>query len=308
MVWNAFDTGSGLPTDIAGKRVYPLGAMDSSATILTTSTFPHQVDVAYNWSTDEWFIAFVRSYSTVPPATSNDIYGQRISYDALGNLVPGGLIPISTELNHQDAPAATVDGQGNYMIVYQHEYGATDHDIYAQRLAANGNAMGGKLIIANYTYDERNPAVAASFDPTPEYLTAWQRTMAEGEFLYGRRWGDSVQTLYFDVAGASFWENANPAVEANRSEYLIAYEGDSTGNPTVIRHIYGRKWPQYDVLLPLMVRAACKQAKLVATRAGWAFMVWRSSSSGPSKHSLERENPRASSAWSKAALAESTLS
>jgi hypothetical protein len=254
VVWNAFDTGSGLPTDIAGKKVFVGGAMDASATILTTSTMPHQVDLAYNWSKDEWFIAFVRSYSTVPPATSNDVYGQRISYGGGGALVPGSLIPIATELNHQDAPAVAVDGQGNYIIAFQHEYSAADHDIYGQKLDANGNKLGGNIIISNSPQDERNPAVTASFSASAEYVAVWQRTLTGGEVIAARRWGDTGQTLHFDVAGATFWDTVSPAVTANPPGYLVVYEGNAPGDPTVIRHIYGRQlWPN-EVLLPLIVR------------------------------------------------------
>jgi hypothetical protein len=61
--------------------------MDPAAPILSTITAPHQVDLAYNWSEDEWFIAFVRALSQTPPGTSNDIHGQKLDQD--GNKAGG---------------------------------------------------------------------------------------------------------------------------------------------------------------------------------------------------------------------------
>ena len=54
--------------------------------------------------------------------------------------------------------------------------------------------------------------------------------------------------------------------------------------------------------------AARKQAILTATSAGWALLVLRSSSSGPSKNILESGKPTASSACLKSVFTESKLS
>ena len=43
-------------------------------------------------------------------------------------------------------------------------------------------------------------------------------------------------------------------VLTQRIAYLIAYEGDAAGDPTVYRHIYGRIWWPAAVYLPLVLR------------------------------------------------------
>jgi len=255
VVWNAFDTGTGLPNDIAGKRVSAGGIPDASATILTTSTEPHQVDLAYNWSTDEWFIAFVRSYSIVPPATSNDIYGQRIAYGGGGStLIPGGVIPINTELKHQNAPAVAVDGQGNVAVVFEHEYSATDHDIYLQMLDSAGNLSGGRVFISNWAEDELSPDIAASFSPSPAYLVIWQQETTTGYRIGGTHWGPGQPYTVFDLADYAFWEATSPAVNGGYPGFLIAYEGDAPGDPMVKRQIYGSTFAPFGIYLPLVVR------------------------------------------------------
>ena len=257
VAWNAFDTSGGqpgLPNDIAGRRVYADGAMDASSTILSVSNtyFPQQVDLAYNWSTDEWFIVFVRSY--LQTATSNDIYGRRISYGGGGQLVPGTVVVINEEQNHQNAPAVVVDGQGGMMVVFEHEYHAADHDIYGQQLDAYGNKVGSKIPIRNSALDEVQPDIVASFDATPEYVAVWQEESTSGQAVRLRRWGPGLPLEYVPVSDWEFWESTSPAIAGGRPNYLIVYEGDWPADPTVIQHIYGRKWAPNAALLPLVQR------------------------------------------------------
>jgi hypothetical protein len=229
--------------------------MDASATILSVSDtyYPQQVDLAYSWSKDEWFIAYVRSYSQI--TTSNDIYGRRIAYGSSGSaLLPGAVVPVNTEGNHQNAPAVVVDGLGGIMVVFEHEYNAADHDIYGQELDANGNKVGGKIPIRNSTLDEVHPDVTASFDASPEYVAVWQEESATGQAVRLRRWGPGLPLEYEVVSDVGFWESTSPAIAGGRPNYLILYAGESPGDPTVVRHIYGRKWVGNAAFLPLIVR------------------------------------------------------
>jgi hypothetical protein len=59
---------------------------------------------------------------------------------------------------------------------------------------------------------------------------------------------------YFEVAAYAFWDNENPAVAVDGPAYLVVYEGDSQGDPTVYRHIYGRRWVPHAVFLPAVLR------------------------------------------------------
>ncbi len=81
----------------------------------------------------------------------------------------------------------------------------------------------------------------------------WQQTTATGEAIRAYQWGN-VTRGYFDVAAFAFWNSENPTVAAGSPGYLIAYEGDSAGDPTVYRHIYGRMWWPEVVYLPLVLR------------------------------------------------------
>lgn len=81
----------------------------------------------------------------------------------------------------------------------------------------------------------------------------WQQTTATGEAIRAYQWGN-VTRGYFDVAAFAFWNSENPTVAAGSPGYLIAYEGDSAGDPTVYRHIYGRMWWPAVVYVPLVLK------------------------------------------------------
>jgi hypothetical protein len=252
VAWNAFDTSTGLPNDIAGKRVFADYSVEANAVILTTSTYPHQVDLAYNWSTDEWFIAFVRSY--LPSATGNDIYGQRVSYDSGGNLVPGSIVEIYSGSKHQDAPVAVVDGQGSYMVAWQHQYEpppTPDHDVYAQKLGPTGSKLGGVYPLATSSYDETSPDLTATYDSSPEYVATWAKAWGTNQAIMAHRWGAGLPPRNFTISDVNFWDNDNPAIAPGRPGYWIVYEGDDLA---VTSQIYGLRLVPNAVFLPIAVR------------------------------------------------------
>ena len=255
VVWNALDTTTGAPNDVAGYRVSASGVIQNAGSpiIITDSTSPHQVDLVYNAAMDEYFVVWVRMYSTVPPGTSNDIYGARLSWN--GSVVsPPGAIAICSLEGHQNAPSVATNDQDRYMVVWEHEYSGTDHDIYAREYNADGSPAGSYFTIASWTEDTTAPDVAAN-GANNEWLTVWQQALegGAGYAIKGFRWGSgpTVQTYFFDVANYVFWENERPVVAAGIPGYLIVYEGDSS---TTNRHIYGRMWWPEAAYLPLMLR------------------------------------------------------
>jgi len=257
VVWNAFDTTSsfppGVPSDIAGHRVSASGVVQNPGAplILTTYANPHQVDLVYNPSNDEYFLAFVVVHSQ--GTTSNDIFGLRVSWDGVP-FNPPGLIHIFEGANIQNDPAVATNRWDRYMVVWEHEYGNSDHDIYAREYYADGSPVGSFFTIASWTEDTTSPDVAAN-GAKNEWMAVWQQDLGSGAgyAVKGFRWGSGpdVWTYFFDVANYAFWENENPAVSAAGSAFLIAYEGDDAMTD---RHIYGRIWWPETAYLPIMKR------------------------------------------------------
>ena len=260
VVWNAFDTTTsfppGLPHDVAGYRVSAGGTVQNpgSPLILTTYSYPNQVDITYNVAMDEYFLAFVVVHTQA--TSGNDIYGLRVGW----NGSPRGLIEIykddiAGQRKHQNHPAVATNEQDKYMVVWEHEYDPTDHDIYGREYNADGTPDGSYFTISSWTQDDTVPDVAAN-GASREWLAVWQRALpgGSGYSIHGFRWGSAgsgVYTYLFDVGNWTFVECTSPAVAADIPGYLIVYE---EVNPPAKQHIYGRMWWPEVVFLPLVLR------------------------------------------------------
>jgi hypothetical protein len=261
VVWNAFNTTinfpPGVPNDIAGYRVSASGVVQNPGSPLSLTTYsgPHQVDITYNVAMDQYFIVFVVIHTAA--TSGNDIYGLRVGWD--GSPV-GGLIEIYRDdfaggRKHQNHPAVATNEQDKYMVVWEHEYSSTDHDIYGREYNVNGTPDGSYFTISSWTQDDTVPDVAAN-GANKEWVAVWQRALPSGSgySIHGFRWGSagsSAYTYLFDVANWTFYECKNPAVAADIPGYLIVYEEKVPPNKF---DIYGRLWWPEAVYLPLILR------------------------------------------------------
>ncbi len=257
VAWNAFDTTTsfppGTPNDIAGYRVSYSGVVQNAGSplIFTYSDSPHQMDMNFNVTLNEYFLVFVVVHTQV--TTGNDIYGLRVSWNG-APVNPPGLIHICDLAKDQNTPAVATNGEDRYLVVWDHAYSSIDHDIYGREYYALGTPVGSYFTIASWTENTTAPAIAVHGENL-EWLAVWQQELSGGTgyAIKGFRWGSNatIWTYFFDVANYAFWENENPAVSATASGFLIVYEGDSS---TTYRHIFGRMWWGESQYLPLLLR------------------------------------------------------
>jgi hypothetical protein len=251
VVWNAVDTTTGLPNDIAAARVSAAGTVLPGAPHpITAGGHPHQADLTYNVAADEYLVVW-RQQGVVPDW---DIWGTRLRGSDIA--VVSGYLVISAPPEDQRSPAVTTNQQGHYMVVWEYAYPGPccDWDIRGQELDVNGTPVGSFAIISQTFDDETNPRVVARPGPRRDYLAVWQRDTALGSQIWASRWGPGVRFEYFQVAAAAWWNYANPEVAITGVRYMFAYEGDSQGDPTIFRHIYGRYWTPNVLYAPLMLR------------------------------------------------------
>jgi hypothetical protein len=253
VVWNAFDTTSslpGVPNDISGHRISASGAVISpSPLVLTTYSYPHQVDITYNVAMNEYFLAFVVVHTQV--TTGNDIYGLRVNGDTGAPVVPPGLIHIYDLEKDQNHPAVATNEQNRYMVVWEYTYAADDHDIYGREYNADGTPVGSAFTISSWTQDDTAPDLAANGAQT-EWVVVWQRALPAGAgySIHGFRWDSGSgggYTYLFDVINWNFYECTKPVVAAGIPGFFIAYEEVA---PVQKMHIYGRSWWPQALFLP----------------------------------------------------------
>jgi hypothetical protein len=247
VIWNSFDDASFAPNDVSGVRVAPNGTLlDTSPKVFTSGTFPHQADVAYNWSTDEFMVVFVRVYSAA--STGNDVYA--VITDWQGNVrMDIGAIPIATTNKHENEPVVVGTAEGNYLVAWEYEYSTSDHDIYGRRLQSDGTSVSQYFAVS--AADDRRPDLAASFTQET-FLFVWEREQPAPEAIVGWYVGGGLNAE-FVVASSAFWSHDGPVAAGGDNLYFIAYEGDSS-DPTEERHVYGRRSAPYSSALPLVLR------------------------------------------------------
>lgn len=256
VVWNALDTTTSLANDVAGYRVSAAGNVINlgSPIIITDVNHPHQADVVYNVAANGYLVVWRRMVG----AADGDIWGARLNWDGTPSNPPILAFAINDEAVDQQAPAVATNGQNRYLVVWQHYTMSAYWDIAGQYLNASGDKVGVSFPIAASDQHAKTPDVVAAGSGSNEYLTVWEQTVPTGTAIRARRdrlVGSTTTPINeFEVASGGFWENKSPAVAAERVGYLVVYEGDSAGDPTVYRHIYGRLWWPEAVYLPLVVK------------------------------------------------------
>ncbi len=250
VVWTAVDTTTGLPNDVAHALLLNDGTK-IFGTIISSEMQPHQPDVAYNIAKDEFLVVWRRMWG----AADGDIRAARISGDTAVVVSPPGIFTVSAVVEDELLPSVATNQQNRYVVAWQRAYPGPccDWDIWAQELDANGGLVDSAVMLAGSTDDETAPRVAAWGGFDRRYMAVWQRTTAASEVIQGR-WWDDKSFLFFDIADYAFWESAAPVVAAGKTGFLTVYEGDATADPTVYRHIYGRRWVPYAIYLPLTMR------------------------------------------------------
>ncbi len=253
VIANGFDTVTSLANDVSGRRVMADGSTPYAGSPISQSQVdkPHQGDIAYNVAADEYLVVWRRMWTTA----DGDIRGARLRGDNGAVINPPGEFVINNKPEDQQSPAVTTNDQHRYLVVWQHAFPGPccDWDIRGQELDVAGNPEGSEFTIASSTDDETDPAVAARAGPIRDYLVTWQRTTSSGETIEAGRWGDMTPS-FFEVANVAFWASENPGVAWGGASALIVYAADSQGDPTVYRHIYGRRWVPNAVFLPVGLR------------------------------------------------------
>jgi pimeloyl-ACP methyl ester carboxylesterase len=165
-----------------------------------------------------------------------DIYAQRVS--SSGQLL-GGEIAVCTALERQQRPVVAYNSQRDeYLVVWQ---SGTDLDcsghnyIHAQRLAWDGQTLGGRIIISEATNCQIRPDVAYN-SHDDQYLVVWQNGTVD---IIGRRISGAGEVVgsEFIVCGAHRQQNCpSVAYNSHANEYFVVWD-DHRNNVDI--DIYG---------------------------------------------------------------------
>jgi hypothetical protein len=212
--------------NIYGQRVSSNGTLLGIIAIYTgPDTVPGLPAVTYNSTSNEYLVAWLENRNG---GSNYDIYGQRVS--GSGALL-GSDIPISTAPGNQYYPEVAYDNADNeYLVVWQDDRnGASNYDIYGQRLSGIGALLGGGIPISAATGRQQWPVIAYN-SINNEYLVAWEddRLGTSNSEIYGQRLSGIGALLGSDIPiSAAPGDQYASSIAYNNAanEYLITWAG-----------------------------------------------------------------------------------
>jgi hypothetical protein len=242
VVWEHF---YGTGYSILGQRVSATGQLEGGAitiAIFSSVLDHHKPAVGYASTEDKYLVVWQRRDWTTG---TDSIGGQSLS--SAGALVDYVDIDPGSPGAAREAPDLAYNRARNeFLVVWQQEMSAGDHDVYGRRVKMSGGAgaMASSFGIFQYANDEFSPAVGAIPVPTGmgQYLVACVLVVGQGDIWVVRISGDeNLLGSYTPVSPASV-DRSNPAVVGKESsqEYLVTWSHPDYSPPFIFRGIVGR--------------------------------------------------------------------
>jgi hypothetical protein len=131
---------------------------------------------------------------------------------------------LSHNLNQDSANASSSNGMS--VVVWDHTFSSTDHDIYAQLYDSSGRPKGSQNTVDASSWDDTLPKVA--MDAHGDFVVAWDRATGSGNAAVVARMYNSAGTptnSAFYVAlnnWASDYDPPGVAMDAN-GDFVVAY-------------------------------------------------------------------------------------
>ena len=228
VVWRDSRNNSTASYDLYGSRVDTNGVVLDPAGFVICTNAASQNNPALVGSAAGAFVA----WSDGRNATGRNIYGTRISN--AGAVVDSNSLPVSLSGAPEVNPVVAFNGT-NYLVVWEdyRNFAVSDVDIRGSRVSSAGAVLDPAGInICNQTAAQHHPSVAASGG---EFLVAWadaRNAVTTGVDIYGARISGGGVVL--DPSGLALSQSANdeanPAVAANSSSFLVAWEDNRNNN------------------------------------------------------------------------------
>jgi len=199
----------------------------AAAAIVTWEYDQVRPGVAYNAVSNQYLVVWEDHHWGF--GTDWDIYARRV--DAGGTPLGSHFAVSWLNANQRLAPDVAYNStNGEYLVVWEYEYSADDHDIYAQRIASDGTLVGSEIGVAALSNFESKPAVA--YDSVRnEYLVVWEHQTGSGEFVQHDIRGQRIDAtgelqggaISIDTGAAEQLE-PDVAYGATDGQYLVVWQ------------------------------------------------------------------------------------
>jgi hypothetical protein len=223
--------------EIRGRFVQPAVATTGSQFNITP------VDGAYrNWPDiggDPYFglsSNFCVVWQRYNTATDLDIEARVVSH----NGAMGGIFKIENTNEWHGFPTISssmgLETSGNpavWTVVWQHQYAAFDHDIYAAQLSWGGTIVTPMFPVADSNLNETNPVVSTILDPVISgaprtYAVAFERDFGDHDVIATVLQGSTVlgeTNLIGDYPSSRWYDSQRaPAIDSDGERFLVAFD------------------------------------------------------------------------------------
>jgi len=212
---------------LAGGPVY-LADMENLDTLLRPA-------LAYNRLRNDYLVVWNQfDYST----GFEHAWGRRVT--AGGGLLGPPFEILSRSTRAAVAAIPTVGATGQYLVVGQQFYSASDRDIVARPIAGDGT-NGSLMYLTGSRRDETQPAVAGS-ESGRRYLVTWTQSSSPPimfSVIYGLTLQDTGMVAGPTSAVGGLFGDLSAASAGSSGDFLVVFEATSL---TFDRGIYGRLW------------------------------------------------------------------
>ncbi len=246
VVWNAINTITTLPNDVSYSILSANGSSRKVGTI-TNSDLPHEADVAFNASKDEYMVVWRR----MTAITNADILAARVSGGPGMIVNPPGVITISDTSEDQRRPAIATNQSNRYVVAWSSSFGGSCcvWYIHIRQLDSNGNLLGLNELQLGFLEEFVSPAVAARSGTGWDHMVAFQQKVSGNEQVWAYYFSPNGDESM--AASAAFWDHETPAIGMGKVSSLLVYTGDNQGDPNIHKHIYGHIWVPNIIYLPV---------------------------------------------------------
>ena len=211
------------------------------------------------------------------------IYGQRYSAD--GQPLGGEFLINTTTVAHQSLPTVAMDSHGAFVVAWAGQ-DTSGSGIFAQRFDANGNKLGGEVIVNSFQLGEQSgPSLA--MDAAGNYIVVWESFGQDGSGygIYAQRFNadGAARGAEFRISPDCGTYQTEPAVAMSADGGFVAAWPDERSGSV---NLYARRFdaaaqPLGDVFRVNTTSVAPAQKPAVGMNADGEFTIaWQTGTAG----------------------------